>query len=53
MSADDLVFRQALGSCGTDIVGIQNLKHVGSGLPHQASDTDNGKGGNGQHQMCR
>ena len=50
---DDLPLGQALGPCGTDVVGVQHLQHIGAGIAHQGTDADDHQRHDGQHQMMR
>ena len=53
MNVDDLLFTLTLGACGTDIVGIENLKHIGSGVTHKSSDRENDKNEHGKRKVVK
>ena len=50
---DDLALRQSLRACRTDIIRVEDFQHVGPGVTHERSDTDDDQCDDRQHQMVR
>ena len=53
MVIDDLLLGKALGTRGTDVIRVQHLQHIGTGIAHQGTDADDHQRDDGQHQMVR
>ena len=53
MVIDDLLLGKALGTRGTDVIRVQHLQHIGTGITHQGTDADDHQRDDGQHQMVR
>ena len=51
MVIDDLALGQTLGPGRADEVSVEHLQHVGAGVTHEGTDTDNHQGDDGQNQM--
>ena len=50
---DDLALGQPLGARRPDIVGVQDLEHIGTGVAHQGTDADDHQRRDGHHEMLR
>ena len=48
---NNFALRKAFGSCRSDIVGIENLEHVCSGITHKRAHADNDKRDYGQYKV--
>jgi len=51
MIADDLALGQTLGPGRADVVRVENLKRVGTGVTHQTTDADNNQSEGGQDEV--
>ena len=53
MAVDDRALRHALGPGGADVVGGEDLQHIGTGVAHQAADGDDHQRDQRQHEVLR
>ena len=53
MTIDDLLFGNALCARRTDVVRVQNLEHVRTGVTHQSADRQNAEGDRRQNEVFR